>query len=304
MCELLGMSANVPTDLRFSFAGLVRRAGDTGRHSDGFGVAFHDGAGCRVFHDPSPGATSPLAAFLCTHPIRSRVALAHIRRANRGCVGAANTHPFQRELWGRWWVFAHNGQLKGVKRWPLTHYRPVGTTDSEHAFCWLLGELRAAFARMPGERTLCRAIAALCRRLGALGTFNVLLSDGARLYAHCSNRLAWLTRRAPFGPARLLDEDMAVDFATETTPDDVVTVLATRPLTGDEAWHTIERGTLVVFRDGERVAFDRSAPLLRRAPVAEQGEQQHVVHRLERARRHQRPAERGQPQQIAGSERA
>ncbi len=290
MCELLGMSANVPTDLRFSFAGLIRRAGDTGRHTDGFGVAFHDGIGCRVFHDPSPGAMSPLAAFLRTHAIPSRVALAHIRRANRGAVAAANTHPFQRELWGRWWVFAHNGQLKGIKRWPLAYYRPVGTTDSEHAFCWLLGELSSAFARMPEEGRLCRAIEALCRRLAALGTFNALLSDGARLYAHCSNRLAWLTRRAPFGAARLVDEDLQVDFAEETTAEDVVTVLATRPLTANEEWQVVERCSFVVFRDGERLAI-RSAPLLRRAPVAEQRQQQQVVDCLERAGRDQRPAE-------------
>ena len=88
MCELLGMSANVPTDLRFSFAGLIRRAGDTGRHTDGFGVAFHDGDGCRVFHDPAPGAQSPLAAFLRVEPIRSRIAVAHIRRGDRVAIVA------------------------------------------------------------------------------------------------------------------------------------------------------------------------------------------------------------------------
>jgi len=256
MCELLGMSANVPTDLRFSFAGLIRRAGDTGRHTDGFGIAFHDGDGCRVFHDPAPGAQSPLAAFLRVEPIRSRIALAHIRRANRGRVAVANTHPFQRELWGRWWVFAHNGQLKGVKRWSLGHYAPVGTTDSEHAFCWLLGELRSCFARMPSEKVLCRAVEELCQTLDTLGTFNALLSDGTRLYASCSSRLVRLTRRAPFGPARLIDDDLTVDFAEETTPDDVVTVLATRPLTSDERWQTVAPGTLAVFRDGEPVAFD------------------------------------------------
>ena len=43
MCELLGMSANVPTDIYFSFAGLVRRGGETGPHGDGWGIAFYDG---------------------------------------------------------------------------------------------------------------------------------------------------------------------------------------------------------------------------------------------------------------------
>jgi glutamine amidotransferase len=255
MCELLAMSANVPTDLRFSFSGLIRRAGDTGPHTDGWGIAFHDGRGCRVFHDPQPGAASPLAAFLREHPIKSRIAVSHVRRANRGAVGVANTHPFTRELWGRLWVFAHNGQLRAVKRWPLGHYRPVGTTDSEHAFCWLLGELRARFARMPGEVRLCRTIEGLARQLAGLGTFNAVMTDGTRLYAYGSTRLAWLTRRAPFGPASLVDDDLQVDFAEETTPRDVVTIVATRPLTRNENWTPVEPGTLVVFRDGERVAL-------------------------------------------------
>lgn len=40
MCELLGMSANVPTDICFSFTGLVQRGGGTGPHKDGWGITF------------------------------------------------------------------------------------------------------------------------------------------------------------------------------------------------------------------------------------------------------------------------
>ena len=35
MCELLGMSANVPTDICFSFTGLMQRGGRTGPHRVG-----------------------------------------------------------------------------------------------------------------------------------------------------------------------------------------------------------------------------------------------------------------------------
>jgi len=45
MCELLGMSANVPTDICFSFKGLRERGGKTGPHKDGWGVAFYQGKG-------------------------------------------------------------------------------------------------------------------------------------------------------------------------------------------------------------------------------------------------------------------
>ena len=42
MCELLGMSANVPTDICFSFTGLMQRGGRTGPHVDGWGIAFFE----------------------------------------------------------------------------------------------------------------------------------------------------------------------------------------------------------------------------------------------------------------------
>ena len=61
MCELLGMSANVPTDIRFSFAGLMRRGGHTGPHRDGWGVAFYEDKGCRTFQDTNPSSESEIA---------------------------------------------------------------------------------------------------------------------------------------------------------------------------------------------------------------------------------------------------
>jgi predicted glutamine amidotransferase len=253
LCELLGMSANVPTDICFSFAGLMRRGGERGPHADGWGITFYEGKGCRSFHDPQPSAHSEIAHFIRDYAIKSRIVICHIRRANRGRVALENTHPFARELWGRNWSFAHNGQLRGVKKWPLAAHRPVGTTDSEHAFCWILDRLRERWDDMPAERALLSYIGELSRDLAGHGVFNMLLGDGRRLYCFCTTRLVWLTRRAPFGPATLIDADLTVDFAKETTPDDVVTVVATAPLTRDERWNPVPRRTLVTFRDGERI---------------------------------------------------
>jgi len=250
MCELLGMSANVPTDICFSFSGLARRGGQTGPHGDGWGIAFYEGKACRSFHDPQASAASDIARFLRSFPIKSRIALSHIRRANRGGVSLENTHPFTRELWGRSWTFAHNGQLGGVKRWPLGGFRPIGTTDSEHAFCWMLDRLRARWSRAPRPAALDAAIAGLCRKLNQLGTCNLLLSDSRTLYAFCSTRLATVTRRFPFGHATLIDDDLSIDFARHTTPTDIVTVVATRPLTRDETWTPLAPGTLLALRDG------------------------------------------------------
>ncbi|HMV38887.1 MAG TPA: class II glutamine amidotransferase [Plasticicumulans sp.] len=254
MCELLGMSANVPTDIRFSFTGLMQRGGHTGPHRDGWGIAFYGERGARLFHDPCPSCESEVARLVQQHSIKSRIVISHIRRANRGRVCLENTHPFTRELWGRSWVFAHNGELKGIKRRPCGPYEPIGSTDSEHAFCWLLGRIRERFPQPPRvPATLWRYVAGLAAELNQLGIFNFLLSDSRWLYAHCSTKLAWLTRRAPFGEARLTDADMAVDFQGETTPDDVVTVIATQPLTGNERWNLLAPGDFIVFDGGEPV---------------------------------------------------
>lgn len=250
MCELLGMSANVPTDIRFSFSGLIRRGGATGPHRDGWGIVLYDGKGCRGFHDPQASADSAIARLVRDYPIKSRVVISHIRRANRGRIALENTHPFGRELWGRQWTFAHNGQLRGIKRRTLDHYRPVGTSDSEHAFCWMLDQLRTRWRDQPRPAALIPAIADLCRHLAQLGVFNLLMSDGRLLFCFCSTRLAWLTRRAPFGAATLVDQDLTVDFAKETTPTDIVTIVATQPLTRDERWTAIGKGELLTLRDG------------------------------------------------------
>lgn len=126
MCELLGMSANVPTDICFSFSGLVQRGGGTGPHKNGWRITFYEGLGCRTFKDPLPSIDSPIARLVQDYPIKSCAVVSHIRQANRGRVALENTHPFTRELWGRHWTFAHNGQLRGYRTLKTGNFRPVG----------------------------------------------------------------------------------------------------------------------------------------------------------------------------------
>jgi glutamine amidotransferase len=253
MCELLGMNANVPTDIRFSFAALARRGGATGPHRDGWGIAFYEGRGARMFHDPQPSAQSEIARLLRDYPLKSEIVIAHVRRANRGRVGLENTHPFTREIWGRAITFAHNGQLKGVKKLPLGLYQPIGTTDSEHAFCWIADRLRARFDTLPTPSALDRALHELCNELAGRGVLNVLMSDGRTLYAFCTKKLFYIVREAPFGVATLIDEDLRMDFSKETGPHDRVAVIASNPLTRDEVWRELPLGKLSAFRNGALV---------------------------------------------------
>ena len=251
MCELLGMNANTPTDVMFSFAGLARRAQE---HNDGFGIAFFEDRGLRYFVDHHSASTSPVAALVQNYPIRSDNVIAHIRKATQGRVALENSRPFVRELWGRYWVFAHNGDLKDFA--PTLHaaFRPVGDTDSEYAFCWLMQELAKAHATVPSVAELSRTLGELLPLIAARGSFNMLLSNGQALWAHCSTRLAWVERRHPFGAATLADEDVSVDLAALTAPTDRVAVVATAPMTRDERWTTMLPGEVRVFTAGMAAA--------------------------------------------------
>ena len=135
MCQLLGMNCNTPTDVTFSFTGFAQRAGNTGDHCDGWGIAFFEDKGVRHFVDHQRAIDSPVADLIRRYPIQSRNVIAHIRKATQGAVSLQNCHPFVRELWGRYWVFAHNGDLKDFRPRLHGHFHPVGATDSEHAFC-------------------------------------------------------------------------------------------------------------------------------------------------------------------------
>ena len=250
MCELLGMECNVPTDITFSFHGLAARGGKCGPHADGWGLALYEGKLARVFLEPEAAAHSALATFVREHPIKTLLAIAHVRRKTRGGVGLVNTHPFTRELWGRHFVFAHNGTVKRQNK--LGRFKPIGDTDSESAFCALLAALEHDFRDYPKSvAELANAVAHHAGRIGKGGTFNMLLGDGSQLFARCSTKLHYILRHSPFKQATLADEDLTIDFAAVTTPKDRVAVIATMPLTRDETWTQGEPNTMWVFKGGK-----------------------------------------------------
>ncbi|TXD14460.1 class II glutamine amidotransferase [Extensimonas vulgaris] len=250
MCQLLGMNANTPTDLNFSFTGFTQRGGRTDQHADGWGIAFFENKGLRHFVDPQRAVDSPLADLLRRYPIHSCNVIAHIRKATQGRVALENCHPFVRELWGRYWVFAHNGDLKDFRPRLHTHFHPVGDTDSEHVFCWIMQELAKSHAGVPSVAELTLTLRELAARVAPHGTFNFLLSNGQALWAHASTQLHYLERRHPFTQARLSDEDLSIDFSAHTRPSDRVALVVTAPLTRDEVWTRMAPGELRVFVDG------------------------------------------------------
>ena len=271
MCQLLGMNCNVPTDIGFSFSGFRRRGGMTDSHEDGFGIAFFERSDCaandqsnastglRLFHDNRPSHESPVADLVNNYPIKAMNVIAHIRKATQGQNCLANTHPFVREVWGEQWVFAHNGQMNKsfIQRCQrlqdngnAEYCQPVGTTDSELAFCYLINRLKSSFKSRPDDKTLFNFLTTQCRYLSANGLFNCLISNGNWQLAYAGSLLFYLTRQAPFGEAELADDEIAINFGDVTTDKDKVTILVTVPLTKNEKWQQLAVNECIIFQDG------------------------------------------------------
>lgn len=255
MCQLLGMNCNTPTDIVFSFEGFTQRGGLTDQHTDGWGIAFFEDKAARLFIDHQPSIHSPIAQLVRTYPIKSRNVIAHIRKATQGEVNLQNCHPFMREMWGQHWVFAHNGNLLNFKPDLNGNYNPVGSTDSEAAFCLLLQALRDTFPNAnalmpPAPHEIDDALRGIVREIAAFGVFNFCLSNSTAMWAYCSTNLYYIVREHPFSTAHLLDADVLIDFTQHTTIDDRVAVIATQPLTDNEVWHKMCAGEFIRFKNG------------------------------------------------------
>ena len=281
MCQLLGMNCATPTDITFSFRGFSQRAGITSDHSDGFGIAFFEDKACRLFVDNQSAVESPIADLVRNYPIKSRNVIAHIRKATQGKITLENSHPFIRELWGRQWIFAHNGDLHDFAPRLSGKFTPVGNTDSERAFCYLLDHLVLKFGYVePSLADIFSVLEEVAPQVAEYGTFNFCLSNGQALFSYATTKLHWIVREYPFQPARLIDLDVEVDFSDVTTADDRVAVITTEPLTDNEQWFAYQAGEMILFREGKpiqkalthvkRLAREAADPSLKRVTKADQ----------------------------------
>jgi len=267
MCELLALSSSTPARLTFSLQTLAARGGASGSSHDGWGVAFYQGNDVALFREPAAAADSALVRFLETEGPATHLAISHIRHATQGDVSLANTQPFVRELGGRSRVFAHNGDLPGIHHsdaLALGSHRPVGQTDSEHAFCVLLERLSEPWkaSTPPTVEERLSVLTAFAADLRGLGPANFLYADGDAVFTHGHRRLQrtskhaeppglWIRQRhcAPADAAP--DDHGGVSIAQEERS---VVWIASVPLT-DDAWRPIAEGEIVAVRGGEVLAI-------------------------------------------------
>ncbi len=84
MCELLGMSSNVPATLNLSLSKLAEHGGFSGPHRDGWGVAYYEGPDVRLLKEADAAADSEWNRVVRGHNLRSHIVMADVRRATMG----------------------------------------------------------------------------------------------------------------------------------------------------------------------------------------------------------------------------
>jgi len=263
------MSASVPADVRFSLEEFSRHGGLTGPHKDGWGIAYYAQGDVRLVKEPLPAHDSACLRFIQDHPFAAALVVSHIRKATQGALSLPNCQPFARELGGAMHVFAHNGDLDHARlraRLAPGFHRPVGETDSEYAFCALLGRLEKLWLSRVGVPPLearRAVVAAFAEELRALGPANFLYSDGDALFAHGHKRkhdkegirppgLHVLCRRcAQESGATAALATEGLEIRPREAGEQEVVIFASVPLTKESGWRALGEGELVVARDGE-----------------------------------------------------
>lgn len=269
MCELLGVSCSRSVDVVLSFSELARHGGATGSHVDGWGVAFYEGRDAVVMREPRPAAQSPWVRCLAENPFRSATVVAHVRKATQGDVALCNTQPYQRELFGRVHVFAHNGDVRTVlasQDAGTARFRPIGTTDSEAMFCLFLDRLAvAAKGRPPPFDVAWRLFVEFAAEMAQHGPANMIYSNGSELFAHADRRMQRSGRIEP--PGLMLLERHCRPDAESGPPVGVVVegevenvaLLASVPLS-NENWRPLPTGTVVGLAAGRVIQEEAIAP--------------------------------------------
>lgn len=265
MCELLALSNRRPTHITFSLKKLAAHGALASKYHDGWGVAFYDDKDVALFREPTAAGDSALVRFIEEQGPSTSLAISHIRRATRGAVNLSNTQPFSRELAGRTHVFAHNGDLPDIEqsmKIGVDRYRPVGTTDSEYAFCSLLDRMQALWHSSSGLPPIDKRLSVVSEfaaDLRKLGPANFLYADGDALFAHGHRRIQAATGKVTSPglwllPCRCADTDEPVQVVGVSIAPGFQEglLIASVPLTDDQ-WQPFSEGEIVAVSAGKIV---------------------------------------------------
>ncbi len=264
MCELFAISSKLPTKVTFSLEEFASHGGIKAHHTDGWGLAFYDGSFAQIFHEAEPSAYSEWMSFLQKHQTPTRRMISHIRHATVGECSLKNTQPFSRELGGKRHVFCHNGNLENIhSKLKLDRFKPIGETDSEYAFCYLMSALTNAWSNSsPKLNTRIEIIKSIFNQFSKMGPANFLYSDSDYLYAYANKRtqpngtmkspgLYYLNRQCKSQTSNKSISSVDInDENIELGATQKIILFASVPLS-NENWIPFESNQLIVSNNGE-----------------------------------------------------
>lgn len=253
MCELLGLTYNGTIQPSLSFKGFQREGEE---NPDGWGLAFYPDKSVQIIKEPLKADRSFLYKFIENYPrIKSRIFIAHVRQETGSAISHKNTHPFQRELNGVDFAFAHNGALKNYTKLNTSNFKPVGNSDSEYAFCHLLNLIKEENIKKWNEKSF-EWLYKQIRDINQLGYFNCLLSNGEYLFSYYDvnqhKSLYYIQHNTINNNSHLSDPDYKINLELKEEKDYRGYIIATKPLT-DAIWKKSKPGELIVFKEGNIV---------------------------------------------------
>lgn len=264
MCELLAMSSHYPTRMTRALYQLAARAHEPSVNRDGWGLAFWQDGFFEVHRDTHPADDSELLRTLEQQGPAARLCLGYIRHATHGGIGLHNTGPYVSTLGRHELMFLHNGHLGQI----MDHihlqgpFKPVGETDSEFAFCWLLERIATEpdkWFLMTVDEQL-QQIAAFAEDIREYGPANFLFADGETLFVHADRRLQLDTGNVEPPAIFRLDCPGSLTPGLErdchlpgSDLEQEMLLFASRPLS-DEPWQPMDRGELLAVKQGRVLA--------------------------------------------------
>ncbi len=277
MTELLALSVDVAISPSIRLRAIEND--QTGLEQPlGWGVGWYpsSGAAAMVVKDPTSIGKNALTSVLSDwERFASTVFVAHLRGAAKR-TQQQDTHPFQRTHGGRDWLLAHNGDLRHGFRAALSideardAYTPIGRTDSEHVLCWVLNRCRETGARRIADVAPDRW-AEWLRHINALGTLNLVLTDGTDLIAWSDafgyRPLHWMRRTPPGETLRYVGPEVDLALGEAADVNRTAVVVSTTPLSDDEGWRTVLPGQLLIARRGAVRALTTPVAMVPAAPA-------------------------------------
>jgi transglutaminase-like putative cysteine protease/predicted glutamine amidotransferase len=270
--DILSLSLDAPSSpsvrLKLLEAGI-------GSHDSGWGFGWYpnDTPSAVVSKDPTATRTQILMESVTDWAaFRSTVFLGKVRGAAKGYTHH-ETQPFSRSFAGRHFLFMHNGdldidELRERHPKPSRLLEPLGRTDSELAFCVLLGRMHATDARHLSDIPP-PVLQHWFDQFDELGTADMMLTDGETVVCYQGSKSPQpMSFRRVQPPANQEPIDLGVAWIRLDDPRDsyrtALIVSSAHAETTDE-WTRMQPGQLLIARRGAILSSER-----RRVPPAQQ----------------------------------